>query len=288
MGISINSNPASLSAQRQLSRSTSQLSKVYQQLSSGLRITRASDDAAGLAIADSLRADQKVASQAIRNANDGVSLISIADGALNEIGNILSRMAELAEQSSNGTLSTTQRSALDLEFNQLGSEIERISATTEFNNIKLLSGSSSITLQVGFNANSTSQIGFTTTQGTLSSLGLSANGSSRLTFSLNASTTSAGQTAALSALDGVRSAINNLTTARGTLGAVESRLSSAINNLQTVRENYATAESQIRDADVASAAAELVRLQILQQAGAAVLAQANQQPQLALALLNGN
>ncbi len=287
MGISINSNPASLSAQRQLSRSTSQLSKVYQQLSSGLRITRASDDAAGLAIADSLRADQKVASQAIRNANDGVSLISIADGALNETGNILSRMAELAEQSANGTLSTTQRSALDLEFVQLGSEIERIAVTTEFNNIKLLSGTSSISLQVGFNAGSNSQISFTTTQGTLSSLGLSAAGSSRMTFSLNASTTTAGQAAATSALDGVRAAINSLTTARGTLGAVESRLSSAINNLQTVRENYATAESQIRDADVAQAAAELVRLQILQQAGAAVLAQANQQPQLALALLQG-
>lgn len=287
MGISINSNSASLSAQRQLAKSTSQLSKVYQQLSSGLRITRASDDAAGLAIADSLRADQKVASQAIRNANDGVSLISIADGALNEVGNILSRMAELAEQSGNGTLSTTQRSALDLEFVQLGSEIERIAVTTEFNNIKLLSGTSSISLQVGFTAGSTSQIAFATTQGTLASLGLSAAGSSRMTFSLNASTTTAGQAAAVSALDGVRSAINNLTTARGTLGAVESRLNSAISNLQTVRENYATAESQIRDADVASAAAELVRLQILQQAGAAVLAQANQQPQLALSLLQG-
>lgn len=287
MGISINSNSAALSAQRSLSKSTSQLSKVYQQLSSGLRITRASDDAAGLAIADSLRADQEVASQAIRNANDGVSLISIADGALNEIGNMLARMAELAEQSGNGTLSTTQRSALDLEFVQLGSEIERIAVTTEFNNIKLLSGSNSISLQVGFNSASTSQIGFTTTQGTLASLGLAATGSSRMTFSLNAGSTTTGQAAAVSALDGVRSAINNLTTARGTLGAVESRLTSAINNLQVTRENYATAESQIRDVDVAQATAELVRLQILQQAGAAVLAQANQQPSLALKILNG-
>ena len=287
MPITINTNTSALNAQRQLGNSTLKLRQVYESLSSGLRITRASVDAAGLAIADSLRADQRIASVAIRNANDGISLISIADGALNETGNILARMAELSEQSANGTLSTTQRSALDLEFKQLGSEIERIAVTTEFNNTKLLSGGGSISLQVGFNSASTSQITFTGTQGTLNALGLSGSGSSALTFSLNASTGATGQAAALSALDAVKGAIGSLTASRGTLGSIESRLTAAINNLQVTRENYAAAESQIRDVDVASAAADLTRLNILQQAGAAVLAQANQQPALALALLNG-
>jgi flagellin len=287
MPITINTNTSALNAQRQLGNTTSKLRQVYESLSSGLRITRASVDAAGLAIADSLRADQRVASVAIRNANDGISLISIADGALNETGNILARMAELSEQSANGTLSTTQRSALDLEFKQLGSEIERIANVTEFNNTKLLSGGGSIALQVGFNSASTSQIQFTATVGTLAALGLAANGSSAMTFSLNAASGATGQTAALSALDAVKGAIGSLTASRGTLGSIESRLTAAINNLQVTRENYAAAESQIRDVDVASAAAELTRLNILQQAGAAVLAQANQQPALALALLNG-
>ena len=286
MPITINTNTSALNAQRQLGASTAKLRQVYESLSSGLRITRASIDAAGLAIADTLRADQRIATVAIRNANDGISLISIADGALNEVGNILTRMAELSEQSANGTLSTTQRSALDLEFKQLGSEIERIATVTEFNNTKLLSGAGSIALQVGFNSASTSQIQFTATTGTLAALGLAGAGSSQLTFSLNAATGATGQAAALSALDAVKGAIGSLTASRGTLGSIESRLNASINNLQVTRENYAAAESQIRDVDVASAAAELTRLNILQQAGAAVLAQANQQPALALSLLN--
>lgn len=287
MPITINSNTSSLNAERYLGQSTAKLRQVYESLSSGLRITRASVDAAGLAIADTLRADQRIATVAIRNANDGISLVSIADGALSEIGNILTRMGELSEQSANGTLSTTQRSALDLEFHQLGSEIERIATTTEFNQLKLLSGAQVVALQVGFNSASTSQITFSATTGTLASLGLAGTGSSFLTFSLNGSTAANGQTAALSALDAVRAAIGSLVANRGTLGSIESRLNASINNLQVTRENYAAAESQIRDVDVASAAAELTRLNILQQAGAAVLAQANQQPALALQLLQG-
>jgi flagellin len=140
MAVTINTNIAALNAQRRLGSTTQQLTKTFERLSSGLRIVRASDDAAGLAIADSLRADQRIASVAIRNANDGVSLISIADGALSEIGNVLTRMAELAEQSANGTLSVTQRSALSSEFVALSSEIQRIAETTEFNGLALLSG----------------------------------------------------------------------------------------------------------------------------------------------------
>lgn len=285
MALTINTNIASLNAQRRLASSTSSLRQSFERLSSGLRIVRAKDDAAGLAIADTLRADQRIASVAIRNANDGVSLISIADGALNEIGNVLQRMGELAEQSANGTLSAAQRSALDQEFSSLGSEITRISNVTTFNGLQLLSGSATVSLQVGFDSGANSQITFKGTNGTLESLGLAKSGSTTLTFSLNAAGTSAGQSAALSALDAVKLAIGSLTSSRGTLGAAESRLNVAINNLQVARENFASAESQIRDVDVAEEAANLTRLNILQQAGASVLAQANQQPSLALALL---
>lgn len=285
MAVTINTNVSALTAQRQLGDTSGKLNKTFERLSSGLRIVRASDDAAGLAIADTLRADTKIANVAIRNANDGISLVSIADGALSEVGNVLSRMAELSEQSANGVLTTVQRSALDSEFKSLASEVERIAVTTVFNNLNLLSGGATVALQIGFNSASTSQISFSGVQGTLQSLGLAATGSSSLIFSLNDTTTANGQVASRSALDAVKNAISSLTTNRGTLGAAESRLNVAINNLQVSRENFQAAESQIRDVDVASEAANLTRLNILQQAGAAVLAQANQQPALALALL---
>jgi flagellin len=285
MPVTLGSNIASLQAQRRLASATDQLSKTFERLSSGQRINRASDDAAGLAIADSLRATQRVATVAIRNANDGISTIAIADSALSEIGNVLSRLAELAEQSANGVFSTTQRSALSNEFVALASEIERIAVTTQFNGVTLLSGGSTLTLQVGFNSGSTSQISFTGVQGTLQSLGLATSGSSALAYSLNGASIAEGQSASRAALDAVNAAITSLATTRGTLGATESRLQVAINSLTVARENFAAAESRIRDVDVASEAAELTRLNILQQAGAAVLAQANQQPSLALSLL---
>lgn len=286
MAITVNTNTSALNAQRRLGQSTGELRSAFERLSSGLRIVRAKDDAAGLAIADSLRADSRIASVAIRNANDGVALISIADGALSEIGNVLSRMAELSEQSANGVLAGAQRSALDNEFTALGSEIQRIALTTTFNGLNLLSGGATVSLQVGFNSNSNSQISFAGVQGTLSSLGLASASSAQLIYSLNATgTITNGQNAALSALDAVKTAISSLTTNRGTLGAAESRLTVALNSLQVARENFTSAESQIRDVDVAQEAANLTRLTILQQAGSAVLAQANQQPALALSLL---
>lgn len=285
MPITINSNISSLKGQRLLTVSSEALSKTYEKLSSGQRINRASDDAAGLAIADSLRSTQRVASVAIRNANDGISTIAIADGALGEIGNVLSRLAELAEQSSNGTYSTQQRSALQNEFVSLGSEIERIAVTTTFNGVTLLSGTPQIVLQVGFNSQSTSQITLAGITGTLAGLGLAQRNVSNLTFSINANTADEAQSASRLALDGIVGAISSLAVLRGNLGAVESRLSVAINNLSVARENFASAESRIRDVDVANEAAELTRLNILQQAGSSILAQANQQPQLALSLL---
>jgi flagellin len=278
MSITIGTNITSLQSQRRLGIASAQLSKTFERLSSGQRINKASDDAAGLAIADQLRADQRIATVAIRNANDGISTIAIADSALSEIGNVLTRLAELAQQSANGTFSQSQREALGNEFLALGSEIQRIAQTTEFNGVKLLSGGGSIDLQVGFDSTSISQIKIENVTGTLFDLGLGTGGGV-----LNYSVTT--QQGALVALDKVNAAIGSLATTRGNLGASESRLSVAINNLAVARENFAAAESRIRDVDVASEAAELTRLNILQQAGASVLAQANQQPALALSLL---
>ena len=161
MAITLGSNIVSLQAQRRLNQASDKLAKTYERLSSGQRINHASDDAAGLAIADALKANARVASVAVRNANDGISTIGIADAALGEVGNVLARLAELSEQSANGVFSPTQRSALQNEFVALGSEVERIATTTEFNGVKLLSGGNVLVLQVGFSSASTSQISYT-------------------------------------------------------------------------------------------------------------------------------
>ncbi len=287
MGLNIRTNVESINAQRQLNSTTNRLRTAYARLSSGLRITRAADDAAGLAIAEQLRADSRIASVAIRNANDGISIIAITDGGMSEITNTLTRMAELAEQSANGVYSTEQRSALQLEFQALASEVQRIADTTSFNGLSLLNGQTLVTFQVGFDGTSNSQISFSGVQATLASMGLAAPGTSSIIYSINDGTTVLAQNAARSALDAVQVAIDSLTRNRGTLGAAESRLNVTIQNLSVARENFTAAESRIRDVDVAEEAAELTRLNILQQAATAVVAQANQQPSLALQLLQG-
>ena len=287
MGINIRTNVESLRAQRDLNASTSKLRTSYARLSSGLRITTAADDAAGLAIAEQLRADSRIATVAIRNANDGISVIAITDGALDQVTTALIRMAELAEQSANGVFSNVQRSALQLEFSAIGSEIERIALTTEFNGVAVLSNPNTVTFQVGFDGQSSSQIAYSGIQATLQALGLATSGSSTLNFAITGSTDNLSQVSSRSALDAIQLAISSITRARGTLGAAESRLNVAIENLQVARENFQAAESRIRDVDVAQESAELTRLNILQQAAAAVLGQANQQPQLALSLLQG-
>jgi flagellin len=284
MPININTNVESLRSQRFLKLSSDSLTNTFSKLSSGKRITRAADDAAGLAIAETLRAQSRIAGQAVRNTNDGISTIAIAEGALGEVANILTRLAELASQSANGTLSTTQRSVISNEFVALSSEIERIAAVTEFNGTKLLSGTSAITIQVGTGSDVSSQIGFTNQLATLQGIGLG-NGSGGLLYSINGSTDASAITAARFALDAVYGAIFSVGASRGILGGIESRLSTAIVNLGVTRENLVAAESRIRDVDVAEEAANLTRLSILQQAGAAVLVQANQLPTLALQLL---
>ena len=285
MTLNIRTNLPSITAQKNLDVTTRRLQTSYERLSSGLRINRAKDDAAGLAIAESLKADSRVAGVAIRNANDGVSIINITDGAIGQITNVLSRLAELAEQSANGVFSTGQRSALQLEFTALMSEVERIAMTTEFNGVKLLSGGQQMTFQVGFDGSSMSAIVYSGVQATLGALGLARSGSSDHMYSILATTVEDSQSASRTALDAIRAAVVSVTRNRGTLGAAESRLETTIENLQVARQNFQAAESRIRDVDVAEEAAELTRLNILQQAGTAVLAQANQQPQLALQLL---
>jgi flagellin len=272
MALNINTNVPSLNAQRHLSNSTLSLNRSLERRSSGRRINSASDDAAGRASADKLRADTRIASQAIRNANDGISAISIGEKAIGKTEDVLTRLAELASQASSGLVSDVQRSAIQDEFGALVSEIDRISNTTTFNGVNLLSAGTTVSLQVGLDGSSNSRISFTTVDGSSSGVGLSG---------VAVSTSGAAQ----SALGAITSAIATVAQRRGTLGSIESRLNVAIENLRVARENFAAAESRIRDADVAEETANLTRNTILQQAGVAVLAQANQQPSLALTLL---
>ena len=285
MTLNIRTNMPSVTAQKNLNSTSGRLQTSYERLSSGLRINHARDDAAGLAIAESLKADSKVASVGIRNANDAISIINITDGAVGQITSVLSRLGELAEQSANGVYSNSQRSALQLEFTALLSEVERIAYTTEFNGLNLLSNGATVTFQVGFDGSSSSRIEYTGVGATLQHLGLAPAGSSEHTFSISGATEEASQSAARFALDAIQVAIDSVTRGRGILGSAESRLELTIQNLQVARENFLAAESRIRDVDVAEEAANLASANILQQAGTAILAQANQQPQLALQLL---
>ena len=274
MALNISTNVSSLNAQRHLESSSTNLNRSLERLASGLRINSAADDAAGLAIADRLRADVRIATQAVRNANDGISAISIGEKALGKTGEILARLSELSSQSATGTVSNSQRSALQEEFTALVSEIDRISNTTTFNSVNLLSAGTTVSLQVGLDGSSDSRISFTTVDGSSSGIGLS---------NVSVSTAEAAQ----SALGAISSAIATVASRRGSLGSIESRLNTAIANLRVARENFSAAESRIRDADVAEESATLTRTTILQQAGVSVLAQANQQPSLALSLLRG-
>jgi len=285
MAINIRTNLPALGAQRNLDVASNKLNTSYQRLSSGLRINRASDDAAGLAIAEGLKAGSSTATVAIRNANDGISVITIADQAVSQIGNVLNRLAELATQSSNGVVDNVQRSALQNEFTALSSEIERIAVTTKFNGLPLLNGQQDITFQIGFDGQSTSQLTYGAVDVRLAGMGLAGTGSSAASYSIIGNTEVEAQSAARVALDAIQTAITSINSKRGGLGALESRLEVTINNLTVARENFKAAESRIRDVDVATEAAELTRLNILQQAGASILAQANQAPQLALQLL---
>jgi flagellin len=286
MGFGSGLNIASLRTQRQIDITTGRLNQAYERLSSGLRVSRSKDDAAGLAVAMRLRSDARVASVNTRNANDGISIISIADQAVGQINDVLIRLAELAQQSANGVSSNDQRSALQNEFTALTQEIERIAHTTEFNGMQLISSSQALTFQVGFDGSSLSGITYSGIQATLSAIGLAPLGSSVPTFSIQGLTELESRSAAVIALDAIQGAISSVTKSRGVLGAAQSRLETTIRQLATARESFQSAESAITDIDVAQEAAEMARLNVLQQAGTAILANSNLQPELALKLLN--
>jgi len=285
MGLGLKTNLTSLNAQRNLKYSTGRINQTFERLSSGLRINRSSDDAAGFGIAESLRGDARVASVSIRNATDGISIIGIADGAMGQISNVLNRLIELAQQAANASNSNEQRSALQNEFQALTSEIDRIAFTTQFNGFYPLSGGNAISFQVGFNGSSLSDISFSGIRASIADLGLAPSGSSVPMYSLLAATNAESQSAAALTLDALKSAVSALGRNRGILGAAESRLEATIRNLQVSRESFQSSSSAIMDADVAEEAAELARLTTLQQAGTALLAQANLQPRLVLQLL---
>jgi flagellin len=282
MGLRINSNISSINAQRNLSRSQLDLERSLDRLSSGLRITRAGDDAAGLAISESLRAQVRGLSQAQRNANDGISVIQTAEGALNEISNILIRLRELAVQSaSTAGVSNSERSFLQNEFSSLQSEVTRIAQATQFGGRTLLDGSlsgsgNSLVFQVGIFNNATVDR-FSLDVGSATASGLSIQAT-------DAAVSTA--TAAQNALATIDTALTSLSTVRGNLGAAQNRLQSTINNLAVSIETLSAANSRIRDVDVAAETAALTRAQVLQQAGIAVLAQANVSSQVALTLLS--
>lgn len=283
MSLVVNTNIASLNAQRNLSTNQSALATSLQRLSSGLRVNSAKDDAAGLAIAQAMTAAIRGNSQAVRNASDGISLGQTAEGALGQIASNVQRIREIAVQSANGTLSTTNRSQLQKEVDQLTQEISRIVQTTTFNGTNMLSGVSTLTFQVGADGTSTNQVSVTTTNLALTgSSGLyTYSGSLTATGTIDV-TTQANASAALANLD---SDISQVSTIRSTFGAVQNRFEAVTASLQNYVENLTSSRSRIMDTDFASETASLTRSQILQQAGTAILAQANALPQTALTLL---
>jgi len=284
MAVRIFNNIASLNAQRILGANHDRLNQSVERISSGIRINKASDDAAGLAISEGLRSDIRALRQAGRNANDGVSLINITEGALNEQGSMLIRLRELASQAATGTTGSTERATIQLEFNSLRNEIDRITNTTEFNGQKLIDGSlassiastSQVFIQIGIDSNANSRINLN------EQINLTAVTSSALSIdTLSVKTASD----ALTALEGISEAISTVTATRGQVGAVQNRLMRSISNLSISVENLSAAESQIRDADIAEEVALLTRNQIMVQASTAMVGQANLIPQSVLQLL---
>jgi flagellin len=273
MGLFVNTNSASLNAQRTLFDSGNALSTSFERLSSGFRINRAADDAAGLQISDKLTSQIQGIQVSVRNANDAISLVQTAEGALSEVTTALQRIRQLAVQSQNGINSSTDRLSLQKEVSALKAEISRIGADTQFANVNLLSGTFSATFQVGANAGQSILVNISRTGG---------YGASGLSLSNTTVQTAAGASAAIASID---AAISTIGATRADLGALQNRFQSTIRNLSNVEENLSSARSRIKDTDFAAETANLTRNQIIQQASISVLSQANQQPQSALSLL---
>ena len=285
MAVRIFNNIPSLTAQRILGVNNNRLALSVERISSGIRINRAADDAAGLAISEGLRSDIRALRQAVRNASDGISLLNVTEGALNEQSGILIRLRELASQAATGTVGSTERQTIQLEFSALRSELDRITATTEFNGAKLIDGTlssgvadvnSHLLIQIGLDSGANSRIDLNT------ELKLNSIDSTQLDIH-NLSVTASSE--ALTALDKITDAIASITASRGKVGAVQNRLTRSIANLSVSVENLTAAESSIRDADIAEEVAELTRNQILVQTATAMVGQANLIPQSVLQLL---
>jgi flagellin len=274
MSLRIQNNVEAFNAHRNLSGSTHALGKSMERLSSGYRINRAADDAAGLAISQKLRAQIGGLSQAQRNAQDAVSLVQTAEGSLSEVHAMLQRVRDLAVQYSNGTLSNSDKTAIEAEVTQLCNEINRIGTQTKFNGISLLTGAATITFQIGVDD------GNTITTAARGLFGANA------TFDVNSAVFNfATQATAGNLLASIDTAIANVSSARSTFGAVQNRLEHTLNNLAGYEENLTASESRIRDVDMASEMVKFTKFQILQQAGTSMLAQANSAPQSVLSLL---
>ena len=284
MAIRIFNNTASVNAQRNLDINSSRLSKSIERISSGIRINKGSDDAAGLAISEGLRSDIRALRQATRNANDGMSLVNVAEGALNEQSGILIRLRELASQAATGTVGSTERASIQLEFNALRQELTRIANTTEFNGIGLIDGSlassvastSHTLIQIGIDNTANSRLDLNNT------LALDAVTAEKLGLNVLSVSASA---EALTALASIETAIASVTASRGKVGAIQNRLQRSVSSLSISTENLQAAESAIRDADIAHEIAELTRNQILVQTSTAMVGQSNLIPQSVLQLL---
>ena len=274
MGLRINQNVEAMNAYRHLSETNNNMSKSLEKLSSGFRINRAADDAAGLSISEKLRSQVGGFKVAMQNAQDGISMLQTAEGALNETTSLLQRVRDLAVQAANGTQDTESRAAADAEVSSALSEIDRIANSTKYGSTSLLSASGSFTFQVGNSAASSDKISVSVS--VMTSTGLSVNG-------LSISTASA----AASALASIDYAISTVSAQRSQFGAVQNRLEHTVANLGVAVENLSASESRIRDTDMASEMVSFTKSQILSQAGTAMLAQANQAPQNVLSLLRG-
>lgn len=276
MGLRINTNVASLNAQRNLSGTRVNQQKTLEQLSSGQRINRAGDDAAGLAISENLKAQIRGLGQAERNAQDGISLVQIAEGGLSEVSNILIRLRELAVQAASDTIGQTERKFLNVEFEQLTAEVDRIANSTEFNRVPLLNGTGAVfDIQIGTRNDPLSdRLTFDASSADVNVAALGLNLASV-----------ADKISAQNSLAAIDQSIVSVSGIRADFGALQNRLQSTINNLQVSVENLSAANSRVRDADIAKSTAELTKNNILMQAGTSVLAQANQSTTSALTLI---
>ena len=285
MAATINTNPMSLNAQRNLSTSQSSLAQSVQRLSSGLRVNSAKDDAAGLAIADRMNSQAKGFDVAIRNANDGISMAQTAESAMQAITDNLQRMRELAVQAANGVYSSGDRASLDTEFQQLNQEIARVVSGTQFNGQNVLSVTSNFSFQVGAGTATTDSISVTSGQVGLSSGTFGTTSAGAISGASISGAGSAGISNASAAIASIDTALNELNTARANWGAVQNRFTSVVQTLQVASENANASRGRIMDADFAKETANMTRAQILQQAGTAMVAQANSMPNNVLSLL---